>query len=312
MSAPLAHTYSIVAYDPELKQYGVAVQTHWFCVGSVVGWAESGVGVVATQSFTEISYGPLGLSLMKAGKTAEQALNALLAADSNKEVRQVAIIDKEGVVAAHTGSKCIAEAGHRIGKNYSVQANLMLKDTVWDVMSEVFEDASGDLTEKMLLALEAAEGEGGDIRGKQSAYLLIVSSSPSSTPWNERIHDLRVDDHLEPLKELRRLLSISRAYDQRGKASDILTNPDVKKTEFEKAKKDCILAAQTPELSGNPELLFWSAVDLVNVEDVDSALPLFNEIFRIEPHWRELVPRLVPAGLLPDDKDLVKRIIEVK
>jgi uncharacterized Ntn-hydrolase superfamily protein len=172
------HTYSIVARDTLTGELGVAVQSHWYSVGTLVPWAEAGVGAVATQSFVDVSYGPLGLDLMRAGKSAGQALEALLAADSSREVRQVAMIDARGGVAAHTGSRCIERAGHLVGKSYSVQANLMRNSSVWGAMAAAYESSGGDLAERLLAALEAGEAAGGDIRGSQSAAILIVSGHP--------------------------------------------------------------------------------------------------------------------------------------
>jgi uncharacterized Ntn-hydrolase superfamily protein len=195
----LAHTYSIVAFDPAAGQLGVAVQSHYFGVGVTVPWLEAGVGAVATQSFVEPAYGPLGLALMKAGKTAPQALAGLLAADPRQDQRQVAMVDMHGNVAVHTGARCIAAAGHRTGEGYSVQANLMLRATVWDAMADAYEQTRGDLAGRMLAALDAAEAEGGDIRGRQSAALVVINAAPTGQPWKDRVFDLRVDDHAEPL-----------------------------------------------------------------------------------------------------------------
>ena len=197
------HTYSIVARDPATGELGVAVQSHWFSVGSIVTWAEAGIGAVATQSFVDPSYGKLGLDLMRAGRSAPDALKALLAGDEGRDVRQVAMIDAQGRVAAHTGSKDIPAAGHIVGKDYSVQANLMLNDKVWPAMSRAFEAAKGDLAERMMAALDAAQEVGGDIRGKQSAALIVVTGKPTGKPWADRVFDLRVDDSADPLKELR-------------------------------------------------------------------------------------------------------------
>ena len=191
------HTYSIVAYDEQTGELGVAVQSHWFSVGSLVPWAKAGVGAVATQSFVKVEYGPDGFLLMENGKTAQEALNDLISQDDGESVRQVSMIDVNGNVAAHTGSKCIYAAGHQIGKNYSVQANLMDKESVWPAMAKAFEASQGDLAEKMMTALEAAEKEGGDIRGKQSAAMLIVTGNPTGIPWKDIVMDLRVDDHAE-------------------------------------------------------------------------------------------------------------------
>jgi uncharacterized Ntn-hydrolase superfamily protein len=210
--APLIHTYSIVARDPATGQMGVAVQSHYFAVGSVVTWAEAGVGAIATQSVGDPAYGALGLDLMRAGKSAPETLRGLLASDDRRELRQVAMVDARGAIAAHTGALAIQPAGHIVGEQFSVQANLMLRDTVWPAMAEAFRSASGELVDRMLAALDAAEGEGGDIRGMQSAALLIVAAKSTGRPWLDRIFDLRVDDHSQPLRELRRIVGVRRAY----------------------------------------------------------------------------------------------------
>ena len=206
------HTYSIVARDAATGDLGVAVQSHWFSVGSAVPWAEAGVGAVATQSFTEPSYGALGLALMKAGKSAPEALKALLAADADREVRQVAMVDAQGRSAAHTGAKCIQAAGHEVGEGFTVEANLMDQTSVWPAMAKAFKGAKGDLADRLLAALRAAQAEGGDLRGQQSAAILIVKGKPSGQPWNDRLFDLRVEDNPDPLKELGRLIQLRRAY----------------------------------------------------------------------------------------------------
>ena len=310
MPTTLAHTYSIVAYDPQHKQFGVAVQSHWFCVGALVPWAQPGIGAVATQSFVEVSYGPLGLRLMRAGKTAQQALQGLLASDPDAAVRQVAMVDAQGNVAAHTGERCIAEAGHRLGANYSVQANLMLKDTVWDAMAVAYESSAGDLAARMLTALEAAQAEGGDMRGQQSAALLVVSAELDPAPWSGRVFDLRVEDHTQPLEEMHRLLAVSRAYQHAQTASQLLEDKSLDEAKIAEAEREFQLGAHSPEMGGNPELLFWHAVDLVTAERVDDALPLFKQVFDLDPIWRQLVPPLVPAELLPDDPALIERIVQ--
>ncbi|MDZ7261276.1 MAG: DUF1028 domain-containing protein [candidate division KSB1 bacterium] len=298
------HTYSIVARDPETGELGVAVQSHWFSVGPVVPWAEAGVGAVATQSLVEISYGPLGLELMRAGKTAEEALKTLLAADKNTAVRQVAMIDAKGNVAVHTGEKCIPEAGHIKGSNYSVQANLMLNNKVWPAMSRAFEKTQGDLAERMLAALEAAEAAGGDIRGRQSAAILIVRGQSTGKPWQDRLMDLRVEDHPEPLTELRRLVNLHRAYEHMNRGDQALERND-----FQEALKEYGAAeAMVPD---NLEMKFWHAVGLVNKDRVDEALPLFKEIFARDYNWAILLPRLAKVDLLPKDEAVIKRILAV-
>ena len=299
------HTYSIVAYDQETGELGVAVQSHWFSVVSLVPWAKAGVGAVATQSFVKVEYGPEGIRKMESGMSAEDALNSLLKEDEGESVRQVAMIDVNGSVAAHTGNKCIYAAGHRVGANYSVQANLMEKETVWEAMAYTFENTKGDLANKMMSALEAAEKEGGDIRGKQSAAMLIVSGDPTGIPWKDVVMDIRVDDHAEPLKELKRLIRIHRAYQHANKGDQYLEKEEIEKAlaEYEKASE------YYPE---NPELPYWSAVTLASKGKLDQALPIFLDSFNREPRLRELTPRLVNSGLLPDDKDLIRKIIEVR
>jgi uncharacterized Ntn-hydrolase superfamily protein len=298
------HTYSIVARDTITGEMGVAVQSHYFSVGPVVPWAEAGVGAVATQSLVDISYGPLGLDLMRAGKTAPEAMQALLAGDENNAVRQVAMIDASGNVATHTGDKCIPSAGHIIGKNYSVQANLMLNDKVWPAMAKAFENTQGNLAERMLSALDAAQTEGGDIRGKQSAAILIVKGESSGKPWQDKILDLRVEDYPEPLKELRRLVRIAEAYHHSDLGDLALEKKDLKTAlkEYGEAKK------LYPE---SIELKFWEATALVNNNLVDESLPIFKEIFEKEPIWKELVRRLPSADLLPKDEKIINMILRV-
>jgi uncharacterized Ntn-hydrolase superfamily protein len=287
-----AHTYSIVARDPQTGELGVAVQSHYFSVGQRVPWAQAGVGAIATQSFTEPSYGALGLELMKAGKSAPDTLKALLAADSNADVRQVAIIDANGNVSAHTGKKCIADAGHYIGKNYSVQANLMSNAKVWPAMSKAYESAQGSLGERMLAALDAAQAVGGDIRGEQSAAILVVSGKPTGISWKDRILDLRVEDNPHPLQELRRLMRIQEAYHHEDLGDNYIAqnNLDAAFAEYEKA------AQLEPQ---NDELRFWFAVSLVTTKEKEKGLKLFKEIFDKDKRWLELIDRLPPAGLLP-------------
>jgi len=292
------HTYSIVARDPETGELGVAVQSHWFSVGSLVPWAEAGVGAVATQSFVDPAYGPLGLELMRAGKSARQALDALLASDPSRDVRQVAFVDAKGNVAAFTGSNCIPAAGHIEGEQFSVQANLMLNDKVWPAMAKAYRDTRGDLADHVLAALDAAQTAGGDIRGKQSAAILIVRGKSTSRPWADRIVDLRVEDHPEPLKELRRLVQLRRAYRHMDDGDLAMEHKDV-----ERGLKSYGTAMQlNPE---NPEMKYWTAVSMANASRLDDALPLFKSVFAADPNWKELTPRLRKVDLLKvSDKDL--------
>lgn len=294
-------TYSIVAYDEETGQLGVAVQSHWFSVGSLVPWIRAGVGAVATQSFVKVEYGPNGLKLMGKGFSAEDALKILVEEDENSAVRQVGMVDVKGSASAFTGEKCIQFAGHIVGKNYTVQANLMASATVPTAMVRAYEITEGELVDRLMAALEAAQKEGGDVRGKQSAAIVITSGEPTGIDWKDKLFDLRIEDHPEPIKEMKRLIRVSRAY-QHANQGDLY----IETGEIDKALSAYNLAAEYyPE---NPELPFWTAVSLASVDRVDEALPIFKEVFKKAPDLRDLVPRLIPAGLLPDDKKLIEKI----
>jgi uncharacterized Ntn-hydrolase superfamily protein len=301
--APRAFTYSIVARDPVTGNFGVAVQSHWFSVGPVVPWAEAGVGAVATQSFARIDYGPLGLELMRSGKSAQEALDSLLATDAQRDVRQVAMVDAAGNAAAWTGPKCIAAAGHQKGAAYSVQANLMDRDTVWPAMARTYEAATGDFADRLLAALEAAEGEGGDIRGRQSAAIVVVRGQATGRPWQDRLVDLRVDDHPQPLAELRRLLRLHRAYEAMNAGDEALA-----KSEVAAALAHYTRAAElAPDVA---EIPFWQAVTLYSSGHEAEALPIFGRVFAREERWARLVPRLPASGLLPADPAKIRAILE--
>ncbi len=301
-NGPLVHTFSIVARDPQTGEMGVAVQSHWFSVGSVVPWAEAGVGAVATQSFVDPSYGPLGLDLMRAGRSAPEALKALLAGDSGADVRQVAMVDAQGRVAAHTGAKCIPTAGHQTGDGFSVEANLMENDRVWPAMARAFRETKGDLAERMLAALDAAQSVGGDIRGMQAAAIVVVKGKSTGRPWADTVFNLRVEDSPEPLKELRRPVTLQRAYNHASAGDDFTAagKMDEALTEYAEAAR---LAPQVLELP------YWEAVALATNGQVEKSLPIFKEIFAKEPRWAELTPRLPGVGLLPDDKALLEKIM---
>ena len=300
-------TYSIVARDPQTGELGVAVQSHWFSVGSVVPWAEAGVGAVATQSLVDPAYGPLGLDLMRAGRNAPDALRGLVASDPGREVRQVAMIDAAGRVAAHTGARCIDAAGHVVNTElqFSAQANLMADDGVPEAMAQAYTNHKGDLADGLTAALEAAQRAGGDIRGKQSAALLVVSGKPTGKSWADRRFDLRVEDHPEPVRELERLVRLQRAYLHMNAGDEAMEHND-----FTKANDEYTAAEQlAPQIV---EIPFWRAVTLVSSGRVDEALPIFARVFEREPVWRELVPRLVKSGLLPDDQEILHRIVKPK
>jgi uncharacterized Ntn-hydrolase superfamily protein len=298
------HTYSIVARDSATGQLGVAVQSHWFSVGSLVTWAEAGVGAIATQSFIDPGYGALGLELLRRGKNADETLRALIAADPHPEVRQVAIVDAMGGVAAHTGDKSIEAFAHRKGRGYSTQANLMLKNTVPDAMARAYENAKGDFAERLLIALEAAQAEGGDIRGSQSAAILIVNAKSTGKPWADKVIDLRVEDNKQPLVELRRLVNLARAYARMNAGDEAVTNNDLEKATKEYAAAEAMVADSVT----NGEMVFWHAVLLANTGKVEESLPLFQRAFKQDKNWAELVKRLPKAGQLPNDRRLMDRI----
>jgi uncharacterized Ntn-hydrolase superfamily protein len=296
------HTFSIVARDPETGELGVAVQSHWFSVGSIVPWAEAGVGAVATQSFVDPAYGRLGLEMMRTGKSAPDALKGLLAGDDGRDVRQVAMIDFQGRVDAWTGKNDIQAAGHVVGKNFSVQANLMLNNKVWPAMAQAFENTKGDLADRMMAALDAAQSVGGDIRGRQSAAIIVVTGKPTGQPWKDRTFDLRVDDSAEPLKDLRRLITLQRAYNHMN-AGDLA----VEKKDNEGALRE--YGAAEKLVPDNAEMVYWHAVALVNMGRIDESLPLFKRVFAMDHNWATLTPRLPKSGLLPDDAKVITRIL---
>lgn len=303
-SDKLAHTFSIVARDPETGEMGVAVQSHWFSVGSIVTWGEAGVGVVATQSFVNPSFGPRGLELLKQGKTADEVVDELIASDSGRDVRQLAILDVNGNVKAYTGKNCITAAGQIEGDNYSVQANLMLNAKVWPAMSEAFENTKGMLAERMIAALEAAQEVGGDIRGKQSACILVVRGKSTGKIWQDRLIDLRVEDNPEPIKELKRLLRVHEAYNHMNNGDLAVEHNDMKLAmqEYSTAEK------MFPD---NEEMKFWHAVTLANNGDVKGSLPIFKEVFSMNGNWKILTPRLIPVGLLNVSDEELKSILSV-
>lgn len=297
-SEPLTHTYSIVARDSVTGDMGVAVQSHWFSVGSVVSYGKAGVGVVATQSLVNPSYGPKGLALMEQGLSPQQALDALLANDKGEMYRQVAFLDVNGKVATHTGALCIDEAGHKQGKNFSVQANMMLNNTVWEAMAKAFENTKGTLSERILATLKAAEGEKGDIRGKQSASILIVKGQATGSKWEDTIMDLRVEDHENPVEELDRLMQIHKAYDFMNKGDLAMEEGNSEEAEH------LYLEAQKlfPE---NLEMQYWYAINLLNNKQLDKAKPILQAIFKKDSNWKTLTSRLVKSKLLViSEKDL--------
>jgi uncharacterized Ntn-hydrolase superfamily protein len=295
------HTYSIVARDPETGQLGVAVQSHWFSVGALVPWARAGVGAVATQSFVDVRYGTEGLALMQEGKSAQDALKQLLREDPTPGVRQVGMIDASGNIAQHTGAQCIQHAGHLAGENFTVQANLMINEGVPQAMAKAFRQAQGPLAERMLVALFAAQAAGGDLRGKQSAAILVVKGKSSGRPWVDRLVDLHIEDSPQPLVEMRRLLKLNTAYAHMNQGDHALESGDVDGALAEYGRAQTLFP-------NNLEMKFWHAVSLVNAGRVDESLPIFRALFSQDAHWRELVLRLNKAGLLEADREVLDRI----
>jgi uncharacterized Ntn-hydrolase superfamily protein len=294
-------TYSIVARDDRSGELGVAVQSHFFGVGSIVSWAEAGAGAVATQSMVEPAYGPRGLALLRDGKSAPAVLHELLSEDPHEDARQVAMVDRAGRVAVHSGPDCIAHAGHAVGDQVSAQANIMARDTVPDAMLNGYAAAPGTLAERLLAALDAAEGEGGDLRGRQSAALLVVSGRARGRPTEDTPIDLRVEDHADPLGELRRLLKLREAY-SRADAGDRLSVAG----DMAAALREYAAAHRAqPE---NAELAFWHGVALAASGREQEARPLLHPVFQAHPGWRELLKRLPAAGLLPDGA-LIARLL---
>lgn len=302
---PLAHTFSIVAFDPKTGDMGVAVQSHWFSTGTVVSWGEGGVGVVATQSFANPAFGPEGLALLKKGLSPTEALDSLIHADDGRDFRQVAFLNSKGEVSAYTGKQCIEAAGHIEGKHYSVQANMMLNDEVVPAMAKAFEQAEGALADRLVAALEGAQAAGGDIRGKQSAAVLVVRSAATATGkvWEDRIVDLRVDDHAEPIQEIKRLLGVHYAF-QHMNAGDVA----VEKGDLAKAKVEYEAAGKL--LPDHEEVLYWQAVMLINEGEIAAALPMFATVFKKNENWRTLTPRLLPNGLLKVDEATLALILK--
>jgi uncharacterized Ntn-hydrolase superfamily protein len=296
------HTFSIVARDSVTGDMGVAVQSHWFSVGSVVPWARAGVGAVATQSLVLMSYGPLGLDLMEEGMSAREAIEKLVEEDAHSAVRQVAMVDAEGNAAAHTGDSCIAFASHHEGNGYSVQANMMLTDKVVPAMAKAYETTQGDLAERMLAALEAAQQAGGDIRGRQSAAILIVRGTASEEPWKDVIMDLRVEDNPQPIEELRRLVTLHRAYEFENLGDEAMTENDLKAAmdAYGEAAK---LAPQSLELA------FWQGVSLLNMGHDAEALTILKTVVARDANWKELLKRLPGAGLLTVSKDRLDKVL---
>ncbi|WP_409538080.1 DUF1028 domain-containing protein [Gillisia xinjiangensis] len=301
---PFAHTFSIVARDSITGEMAVGVQSHWFSVGALVPWGKSGVGVVATQSFVNPAYGPKGLELMEKGKSSTVALKELVSKDEGKEFRQVAFLDASGRAAAFTGEKCVESAMHHVGDNFSVQANMMLNDDVIPAMKKAFaENSKLPLAERVVEALKAAQEAGGDIRGKQSAALIVVGANKVENSWEDKKIDLRVDDHPNPLVELERLLKVARAYEFMNKGDLAMEAGDVNDALLQYGKAENLF----PE---NLEMKFWKAVALANSKRFNEAIPVFKSIFEEDENWREMTMRLPASGLLDVTEEELNRIVK--
>jgi uncharacterized Ntn-hydrolase superfamily protein len=292
-------TYSIVARD-DTGALGAAVQSHWFNVGAVVPWVEAGVGAVAVQSISDPSTGDRALTALRSGETAASTLGALLSGDAEADYRQVAIVDAQGRVATHTGGLCIAEAGHESGDGFSVQANLMDRPTVWPAMARAFLDARGDLAERLLLALESAEAEGGDVRGRQSAALVVVPADGDGLRF-----DLRVEDAPDPVGELRRLSALQRAFGELNKGDVMMS-----RGAFEAALKAYEAATRmVPDAATHGEASFWTGVAFASTGRVDEAVPYLVRAAAFGDRWARLLPRLVRSKMFPDDDVLLTRLL---
>jgi uncharacterized Ntn-hydrolase superfamily protein len=295
-----AATFSIVARDPATGELGVGVQSHWFSVGSDVSWAEAGVGAIATQSFIEPGYGARGLTLIGSGKAPQLALDELLSKDPNRDVRQVAFIDARGNTAVHTGKMCIPAAGHKKGENYSVQGNLLDSPRVWEDMAQAFEASSGPLADRILAALEAGQAAGGDVRGKQSAALLVVKVVSEDEPWRNRVVDLRVEDHPEPIAELKRLLDLRKAYNLANEGDSFLADQD-----FENAFKAYNAALEiVPE---NDELIFWRGAMLMQSGRESEGLADIRRAVELNPRWLKLLEQIQDEHF-PGAKEVLEKL----
>ncbi len=300
-----AHTFAVVARDKITGEMAVGVQGHWFSVGTIVAWGKSGVGVVATQSFVNPAFGPEGLRLLQEGNNAPQAVNTLINGDEGRDFRQLAILDKNGNVEAFTGKKCLESANHIIGDNFSVQANMMLNDKVVPAMSKAFEENSElPLAERVLKVLQAAQDAGGDIRGKQSAVLIVVNAKETQNPWEDKKIDIRVDDHENPLDELERLLKVHHAYNHMN-AGDLA----IELNDMATALKEYNAAEQM--FPDNLEMKYWKAVALANNARLIEALPIFKFIFDKDENWKELTRRLPKAGLINITEEELNQILKL-
>lgn len=299
----LAHTYSIVAMDEKTGEMGIGVQSHWFSVGTIVSWAKSGVGVVATQSFVNPAYGPEGIKLMESGVSAKNTLSRLISEDKSRDYRQVAMLDINGSISAFTGEKCIISSGQYIGKNFSVQANMMLNDNVIPAMKNAFLlNSNLPIAERIIKVFEAAEKSGGDIRGKQSASILVVGPEKVKNEWEDKKIDLRVDDSENPIKEIKRLLNVNKAYQHMNKGDIAIEKGDMEMALIEYERAEMLFP-------NNLEMKFWKAVALLNNSRIKQAKKIFNYVIEKDGNWEILLLRLPASNLVSLSKSQIKNQI---
>ncbi len=283
-------TYSIVARDPETGRFGVAVQSHYLGVGPVVPWLEAGVGAIATQASVNISFGPIGLEMLRAGRSASEVVAALVASDPEAKARQLGVVDAGGRSAAHTGAECIRACGHRLGEGYTVQGNLLERDTCWPAMAAAYDSALAEgapFVERLLRAMEAAEAEGGDVRGRQSAAIMVASADLQQAPWRGRLLDMRIEDHPDPVPELRRIVTMQLAY-------NLLDDEGDEARSGRSAAERYALARQMAPHAY--ELVFWGGVQLAISGDLDGARRELATAFAADTRWRTTLQHLADSG----------------
>jgi uncharacterized Ntn-hydrolase superfamily protein len=295
-------TCSIIARDPATGELGIAVQSRYFAVGRIVPWIEAGVGAVVSQSFANPVYGHETLRLLRSGLEPQHALKKLLSEDPGEAMRQVAILDAQGRIAEHTGTQCVPAAGHAAGANCCAQANMMAKNTIWNAMVQAFENASGELADRLLAAMEAAEREGGDVRGRQAASLIVVSGKPSGISRLDHSVDLRVDDHPDPVAEIKRLLRYSRAHERANRAINKAVANDLSA-----ALADLDVCCES--YPNEPEFLIRRVLVLIPLGRIGEALQTLRQAYAIHPGWSELLLRFADAKVIPIRREMLEPLV---
>lgn len=297
----LISTFSIVALDPSTKDLGVAVQSRYFSVGSTVPWAEADIGAIATQSFVNVSYGPRGLQLLREGLNVEEVIGRLTQNDEGKEFRQLGIVDAKGNASAFTGSRCLDWAGSKVGKNYAVQGNILASEDVVNRMVYRFESTQGDLAERLVAALDGGQEAGGDARGRQSAAMLVVRRNRGRAGYGDRYIDLRVEDHTDPIVELKRLLVMHHVYGLIDEGEDKMTTGDL----------EGALKAVKSALSlnpGNDDAHIDYAIICLKLDRKQEALKEFKEALRLNPRMKTLIKQLPGAGLMDPSPEMFREL----